>query len=84
MKTQPQQIKSPQSPEEICNSYFLDIRCAILEVAAFMDRVQRADEGGNFISNNARVQQLLQAGRTSLSETEAERVKVVLELFSEE
>ena len=35
------------TPEEIINSYYLEVRCKLLEIAAIYDRYDRAKDGQN-------------------------------------
>lgn len=38
-------LGSPRSAEDLLDMYFLDMRCALLETAASLDRIERADNG---------------------------------------
>ena len=37
--------RSPLSPKEVVDEYFIENRTRLLEIAAFLDRVDRADPG---------------------------------------
>lgn len=70
----------PQSSEQILQSEFLLARAKILELAATLDRIDRA--GGN-VSNHPQMQ-LLQRGFQILVGNQVERAKQVQMLFSRE
>jgi len=50
-------LRSPKTAGELLDIYFLDMRSALLETAAAMDRIQRA-ENGNEIMEDPRMKQL--------------------------
>ncbi len=50
-------LGSPKTAEELLNLYFLDMRSALLETAAAMDRIQRAEKGDEVLKD-PRMQQL--------------------------
>lgn len=63
--------------EQVLDLYFMDARCKLIELAAFLDRVDRSDGEGDF---------RLQSLRTALpllSSSEAGRAKAVLEALSD-
>ena len=41
----PQPVRSPLAPGAIVDEYFIENRTRLLEIAAFLDRVDRADAG---------------------------------------
>ena len=49
-----------KTAEELLDMYFLDIRSALLESAAVLDRIERADGGSDMLSCE-RIQKLKQA-----------------------
>ena len=67
---------APQ-PVNLVDLSFMDTRFKLIEVAAFLDRVQKAGQDGDF-----RVQQLKQALQC-LAGNESERAKSVLLTFSD-
>jgi hypothetical protein len=68
---------SPPQPVNLVDLNFMDTRFKLIEVAAFLDRVQRAGQDGDF-----RVQALKQA-LTHLSSNETDRAKKILESLSD-
>ena len=66
---------------ELLDLYFLDIRCHLLEAAAVLDRIERAQEGREAMAD-ARVVNLLEA-LDLLKEPGADRARRFLMLFSE-
>jgi hypothetical protein len=67
----------PPEPVKIPDLSFMDARFKLIEIAAFLDRVQRAGQEDDF-----RVQALKKA-LTHLSTTEANRAKKILLSFSD-
>jgi hypothetical protein len=67
----------PPEPVKVADLSFMDARFKLIEIAAFLDRVQRAGQEDDF-----RVQALKKA-ITHLSGTEANRAKKVLLSFSD-
>ena len=55
-------VKPPKSGDEILEMYYLDIRSHLLEVAAALDRIERA--GGS--TQNPRLTRLLQAAEIAV------------------
>ena len=53
-------LKSPLSAQEILESSFLENRARILEIAAFLDRIERADDSAQ-ATNDFRYQAMLRA-----------------------
>lgn len=74
-------IASPKSAKELLDMYFLDVRSALLETAATMDRIERA-EGGNMISSDSRLQKLFKSFDI-IKENKGSRPEDFLRLFSE-
>lgn len=70
-------MNSPLSPAEVLDLYFLDARCKLIELAAFLDRVDRA--GG---SSDFRITALRKA-LGHLGNPGPDRAKAVLEAFSD-
>lgn len=63
--------------EQVLDLYFMDARCKLIELAAFLDRVDRSDGDGDF-----RLQSLRMA-LPLLSSAESGRAKAVLEALSD-
>ncbi len=74
-------LKSPKSAEELLDVYFLDMRSALLETAAALDRIQRAENGG-IVLKDPRVEQLKGALDIIKSEKEG-KVERILRLLSD-
>ncbi len=74
-------LGSPKTAEELLEIYFLDMRSALLETAAAMDRIQRA-ENGNDILKDPRIQKL-QEGCEILKNEKPDRVGQLLCLLSD-
>ena len=72
----------PMTREQVINRYFLEMRCKVLEVAASLDRVDRAESADND-KRDARLQKLQQAIRVLL-ESEPGRAEKVQSIFSRE
>lgn len=63
--------------QQVLDLYFMDARCKLIELAAFLDRVERAEGEGDF--RHPALLQALQA----LSSTEPSRAKEVLMCLSD-
>lgn len=63
--------------QQVLDLYFLDARCKLIELAAFLDRVDRADGSADF-----RLDAFRQALRP-LADRQPERAKAVLAAFSD-
>jgi len=74
-------LGSPKTAGELLDIYFLDIRCALLETAAALDRMERADNWEQ-TRNDPRVQKLLQACDL-IKESTVNRAERFLRLFSD-
>lgn len=72
-----------RSADEIVDEVFLDVRAKLLEIAATLDRIDRAvkDDGELDDESEARRQKLLQATEILLSD-EADRAERLQHLFS--
>ncbi len=70
----------PMSRKEVVDTYFLEHRAKLMDIAAFLDRVERAQDDG--IEKDFRVA-ALEAGIKVLVDGEPERVKRVMELMSD-
>lgn len=70
----------PQSREQVINMYFLEHRAKLLDVAAFLDRIDRAqpDTAGSDFRETA-----LKQAIALLIDGEPHRAKRVLELLSD-
>lgn len=74
-------LKSPLSAQEILENSFLEHRARLLEVAAFLDRIDRA-EGAAEARNDYRYRALLCAAGMLLNPS-ADRAKGILESLSD-
>ena len=70
----------PLSRREVVDRYFLEHRAKVLDVAAFLDRVDRAKEGTD--EDDFRVRSL-RASIALLLDGEGDRTKRVLDLLSD-
>lgn len=75
-----QQKSCPQSREQVINMYFLEHRAKLLDVAAFLDRIDRAQPGT--ASSDFRETAIRQAIGV-LIDGQPQRAKRVLELLSD-
>ena len=64
--------------EQVVNRYFLEMRCKVLEVAASLDRLDRAEPAGNG-RTDPRIEKLEQAVRVLLEDGpgRAEKVQMI-------
>jgi len=74
-------LRAPKTAKELLDIYFLDMRSALLETAAAMDRIQRA-ESGNEIMEDPRMQQLIDSLEILKSRKEG-RAEAFLRLLSD-
>lgn len=74
-------LGSPKSAPELVNLYFLDMRSALLETAAALDRIERARDGDAAFTD-PRMLKLLEAAKLlhSAQHNRAEQFQI---LFSE-
>ena len=72
-------LKSPLSALEILDSSFLENRARILEIAAFLDRIERADDAAG-AKNDYRYQAVLGAVRLLLAPGRSRARGVLLSL----
>ena len=70
-------VNRPMTRQQILDLYFLDTRCKLIDVAAFLDRVDRAPGDGDF-----RLDAFREAMR-HLADKQPERAKTVLTAFSD-
>ncbi|MEJ7593890.1 MAG: hypothetical protein WKF77_20315 [Planctomycetaceae bacterium] len=70
----------PQTREQVINMYFLEHRAKLLDVAAFLDRIDRAQPGT--ASSDFR-EAALKGAIGVLIDGQSQRAKRVLELFSD-
>lgn len=73
-------MKPPKKSHELLDMYYLDIRSHLLEAAAGLDRIARADDFDN-TKNDPRMQKLFAA--LDILKTEDNKAKAFLDLFSE-
>ncbi|MBW1769418.1 MAG: hypothetical protein JRJ65_20525 [Deltaproteobacteria bacterium] len=74
-------LGSPRTAEELLDIYFLDMRSALLETAATLDRIERA-ENGTGIFRDPRIRKLTEACEV-LKSGKQNRVEQFLVLFSD-
>jgi hypothetical protein len=74
-------LPSPKGAKELLDMFYLDMRCALLETAAALDRIERA-EGGAAAFRDPRLQKLLGACDL-LTSGQGNRAEQFLRLFSE-
>ncbi len=74
-------LASPKTGEELLDIYFLDMRSALLETAAAMDRIERAQQGKDPFED-PRMEKLIQAADIIRSR-EPGRAERFLRLFSQ-
>lgn len=74
-------IKPPKKAAELLDIYYLDARCHLLETAAILDRIERA-EGGKEAMKDARIGKLMTACDL-LRGSRSNRAEQFLVLFSE-
>ena len=74
---------SPLSASEILDEQFLSVRSKLLDLAATLDRLDRAVEGenGSSIGHDARVEKI-HAGLERLLEVEPDRAEAIQMIFS--
>jgi hypothetical protein len=72
----------PMTREQVINRYFPEMRCKVLEVAASLDRMDRAGEPSNG-REQPRMDQLRRAVRVLL-EDEPGRAEKIQRIFSRE
>ncbi|MCH2160804.1 MAG: hypothetical protein MK085_02905 [Phycisphaerales bacterium] len=73
---------SPLGAEDIVARYFLEHRAKLIDIAAFLDRVERARDGESTAANDFRMQSL-RGGIDILLDGEPERARRVLDLLSD-
>lgn len=74
-------MSSPLSAAAVLDRVYLDVRCKLLDVAASLDRVARA-EGGDDVQSDARLTQIRQ-GIEILSSDAFDRAEQIQLLFSD-
>jgi hypothetical protein len=72
----------PMTREQVINRYFLEMRCKVLEVAASLDRMDRADGESNG-RDQPRMDQLRRAVRVLLDDGPG-RAEKIQKIFSRE
>ena len=76
-----QGLPSPRTAEELLDIYFLDMRSALLETAAALDRIERAENGSD-IFRDPRIGKLTEACEI-LKGGRKNRTEQFLTLFSD-
>ena len=72
----------PLNRQEVVDRYFLEHRAKLIDIAAFLDRVERAQPVGHEQRQDFRVAALLEAVKI-LRDGQPERARRILELFSD-
>ncbi len=72
------------TPEEVLDYHYLEVRCKLLEIAAIMDRYQRAGGGDPARSNDLRLERCTRALELIATPHELpERAESIALLFSD-
>lgn len=74
-------IPSPRTAEQLLDMYYLEARSYLLETAAILDRIERAD-GGDQILADKRIRELFETCRI-LTDGSKNRTEQFLTLLSE-
>ncbi len=74
-------LGSPKTAPQLLDMYYLDLRCHLLEAAATLDRIDRADSADRAKTDPRR--QKLEAALAILAAHAPGRTERFLELFSE-
>jgi hypothetical protein len=72
----------PLSANQVLDRYFLEMRCKVLDVAAVLDRINRAGDAGGNIQNDPRLKGLRDAVSVLL-EKEPQRTERIQMIFSD-
>ncbi len=73
-----------QKPKEVLDSYFLEARCQLLEIAAMLDRYDRAHDGDTGPLNDNRIDLMYESlAMLSQRDTATNRSERLLNLFSD-
>ena len=81
MDNNPQQPTCPMPRDAVVDRYFLEHRAKLLDVAAFLDRLDRSEAPAD-VDKDFRVE-ALQRAIALLIDEKGERAKRILELFSD-
>lgn len=74
-------LQSPKTAQELLDMYFLDIRSALLETAAALDRIERAPKGEETFQDE-RIRKLF-AATDIIKQEKLNRAEKFLILFSD-
>ncbi len=73
-----------QKPKEVLDNYYLEARCQLLEIAAMLDRYDRARDGDTVPSHDDRIDRMYESlALLSQRETATDRSERLLNLFSD-
>jgi hypothetical protein len=75
-------MPATQSADQVLERHYLELRCGILDLAAALDRIERADGSGR-VAEDPRMS-LIQEGLTILQTSGTDRAERVQLLFSDE
>ena len=70
----------PLSASTVLDTYFLEARCRLLDLAAILDRIDRGDGGDALVADPRRVR--IQRALDLLHDRDADRAEAVQKLFS--
>ena len=76
-------MPDPQSPVEVLDRDFLNVRARLIEVAASLDRIDRADPDGS-LRNDPRTDRIRKSIDVLSHISETNRAEQVLRVFSDE
>jgi hypothetical protein len=69
---------------EALDTYYLDTRCMLLEIAAMLDRLDRAEQGDGDSPSDARLQRIYDSlALLAQPETTPDRAERLLNLFTD-
>lgn len=73
-----------QTPKQVLDSYYLEARCQILEIAAMLDRYDRAHDEESGPPDDTRIDRMYESlAVLSHRETATDRSERLLNLFSD-
>ena len=75
------EVTIPQSPEQVLDTYFMEHRAKLIDIAAYLDRLDRAREAGGEHSDFR--DDAFQEALTILNDGQPHRAKRILHLLSD-
>lgn len=77
-------MKTRLTPKEVLDYHYLEVRCKLLEIAAIMDRYQRAGGGDPTQSNDLKLERCTRAlSQLATSRAMPDRAEAIALLFSD-